>query len=72
MATAVRISEKLTIEARRYAQIEHRSMTGQIEYWANIGKCAIDNPDLSFDFIKDVLISVEELDHGEKSEYKFG
>ncbi|SMM99330.1 hypothetical protein SPONN_461 [uncultured Candidatus Thioglobus sp.] len=72
MATAVRISEKLTAEARRYAQIEHRSMTGQIEYWATIGKCAIDNPDLSFDFIKDVLVSVEELDCGEKSEYKFG
>ena len=72
MATAIRISESLSSEAKKYADIEYRSMAGQIEYWASIGKCAVENPDLSFDFIKDLLISVKELDQGEKSEYKFG
>ncbi len=71
MATAVRISEKLVTEARKYAHIEHRSITGQVEYWASVGKCAIDNPDLSFELIKDILMSVEELNQGEKSEYEF-
>ena len=39
MATAVRISERLVHEARKYSRIEQRSITGQIEYWAKIGKC---------------------------------
>lgn len=72
MTTVVRISEKLANEVKKYAHVEHRSITGQVEYWASIGKCAIENPDLSFDYIKDVLISVDELDQGERSEYKFG
>lgn len=72
MATAVRISDELANAAKKYAHIEHRSTTRQVEYWASIGKCAIENPDLSFEFIKDLLLSVEELDQGEKSEYQFG
>lgn len=72
MATAIRISEELVNEARKYSRIDHRSLTGQVEHWARIGKCAEENPDLPYNFIKELLIGVEELDHGEKSEYKFG
>ncbi len=45
MATAVRISENLLNDARTYSRFDHRSLTGQIEHWANIGKCAEENPD---------------------------
>ncbi|HDH04509.1 MAG TPA: hypothetical protein ENH01_02175 [Nitrospirae bacterium] len=72
MATAVRISEKLVDEARKFSRIEHRSLTGQIEYWATIGKCAEENPDLTYSLIKEILVGIEELERGEKSEYKFG
>lgn len=72
MATAIRISEELVNEARKYSRIDHRSLTGQVEHWARIGKCAEENPDLTYNFIKELLIGVEELDRGEKSEYKFG
>ena len=72
MATAVRISEELVNDAKKFSRIEHRSLTGQIEYWARMGKCAEENPDLTFVLIKDILIGVEELKQGEKSEYKFG
>ncbi len=72
MATAVRISEKLIGEARKYSKIDHRSLTGQIEHWAHIGKCAEENPDLTYDLIKEILTGIEELDQGEKTEYKFG
>lgn len=72
MATAVRISEKLVKEAKKYSRIDHRSITGQIEYWARLGKCAEENPDLPYSLIKDILIGVEELEQGERSEYKFG
>ncbi len=72
MSTAIRISEKLAEEARKYSAVEHRSITGQIEYWAMLGKSMEENPDLTFNLIKDILIGLEELKQGEKSEYKFG
>ena len=72
MATAVRISEKLVKEAKKYSHVDHRSITGQIEHWAKIGKCAEDNPDLTYSLIKEILIGLEELEQGERAEYKFG
>jgi len=72
MATAVRISKELVSEAKKYSRIEHRSVTGQIEHWAKIGKCAEENPDLTYSLIKEILMGIEELEQGERSEYKFG
>ncbi|MBF0275499.1 MAG: ParD-like family protein [Nitrospinae bacterium] len=72
MATAVRVSEELVQEARKFSRVDHRSITGQIEHWAKIGKCVEANPDLTYDLIKEILIGLEELEQGELSEYKFG
>ena len=72
MATAVRISENLLNEARKYSKVDHRSITGQIEHWARIGKCAEENPDLTYQLIKEILVGIQELDQGEKTEYTFG
>ena len=72
MASAVRISDKLVREAKLYSKVDNRSVTGQIEHWARIGKCAEENPDLSYSLIKEILIGLEELAKGESSEYKFG
>ncbi len=72
MATAVRISENLLNDARKFSKVDHRSITGQIEHWARIGKCAEENPDLTYDLIKEIFIGIQELDQGEKTEYTFG
>jgi len=72
MATSIRISEELVNEAKKYSRIDHRSITGQIEHWARIGKCIEENPDLTYSLIKEILIGIEELEQGESSEYKFG
>ena len=72
MATAVRISEELMSEAKKFSKVDHRSLTGQIEHWARIGKCAEENPDLTYDLIKEVFIGIEELNQDEKTEYTFG
>jgi len=72
MTTAVRVSGKLVKEAKIYSKIDKRSITGQIEHWARIGKCAEENPDLTYSFVKEILIGVAELEQGESSEYKFG
>lgn len=72
MPTTVRISDELLREARKYSKIDHRSLAGQVEHWAKIGKCAEENPDLTYDLIKEILIGIAELEHGEKEEYQFG
>jgi hypothetical protein len=71
MSTAIRISEKLAEEAKKYSAIEQRSITGQIEYWAMLGKNMEENPDLTYSLIKEILIGLEELKRGEKTEYRF-
>ncbi len=72
MATAVRVSEDLVKEAKIYSRIDKRSVTGQIEHWARIGKCAEENPDLTYSLIKEILIGLSELEQGASSEYRFG
>lgn len=71
MATAVRVSEDLVVAARKFSRIDHRSVAGQIEHWARLGKYAEENPDLPYTLIKEILVGLEELDRSEKTEYKF-
>ena len=35
-------------------------IAGQIEFWALIGKAALDNPDLSIYFVRDLLLAKAE------------
>jgi len=72
MPVAVKISEDLVSNARIYSRVNNRSLTGQIEFWAKIGKCAEENPDLTYDQIKEILLGLEELNDGKGTEYKFG
>jgi hypothetical protein len=72
MTTAVRITDELIREAKIYSKIDKRSLTGQIEHWAMIGKCAEENPDLTYALIKEIFIGLAELELGESSEYNFG
>jgi len=72
MATAVRVFDELVREAKIFSKIDQRSITGQIEHWAKIGKCAEENPDLTYGLIKEILIGLVELEQGESSEYNFG
>jgi hypothetical protein len=36
-----------------------------------MGKCVEENPDLPYSLIKEILIGLDELDLGEKTEYTF-
>ncbi len=65
MAINVKLSEKLVEQAKTYAQIQHRSVPKQIEYWSQIGKIAEENPDLPFSMIRDILIADQEPVIGE-------
>ena len=57
MGVPIRIDEVLYQEAKQAATAEHRTAPLQIQYWARIGKAALDNPDLPIDFIRDILIA---------------
>ena len=72
MGIAVRISDKLVSDAKIQSKVDNRSLTGQIEYWAKIGKIAEENPDLPYTLLKEILIGLEQLDSGQGIEYTFG
>ncbi len=57
MGVPIRISNDVYEAAKKVAKAECRSIPNQIEFWAKIGKCALDNPDMPVGFIYDILIS---------------
>ena len=72
MAKALKLSDDIVNDAKRYGEVYSRSATKQIEYWAGIGKIAEENPDLPYAFIKDILLAQAELRDGETVPYEFG
>jgi hypothetical protein len=72
MSTVIRISSDLADEAKIRSNVERRSVTAQIEYWAGIGKAVEENPDLPYSFIKETLLSLEEMKAKGNEEYAFG
>lgn len=57
MSMPVRIDDTLYEMARAQAHAERRTIAGQIEFWALIGKTSLDNPDLPVDFVRELLIA---------------
>jgi hypothetical protein len=57
MSTPVRIDDQLYAQAKVHAIAERRSIAGQVEFWAMVGKAALDNPDLPIDFVRDLLVA---------------
>jgi hypothetical protein len=72
VSSPVRIKETLYEEARARASAEHRSTAEQVSYWATLGKACEDNPDLPFNFVRDLLISKAEAEAGLLEEFQFG
>ena len=60
MGVPIRIDETIYKAAKKVASAECRSIPQQIEYWAKVGKCVLDNPDLPIEFLKDLLISKQQ------------
>jgi hypothetical protein len=72
MSVTVKLSDQLVKDARCFGEVYSRSVPKQIEYWSRIGKIAEENPDLSYGFIKDILMGQQEVLEGETTPYKFG
>jgi hypothetical protein len=59
-STSIRIDQQLYNLAKQDATLEHRSIAGQIEFWARVGRAALDNPDLPVSFVAESLASMAE------------
>lgn len=70
MAT-VKLSKDIVSEAKIMSKALNRSLAGQIEHWAKIGRLAEENPDLTYEFIKKILIAQQEAFAGKLEEYQF-
>ena len=58
--TSIRIDQALYEQAKVDAAAEHRTIAGQVEFWAKVGRAALDNPDLPVSFVADSLASLSE------------
>ncbi|OAM00648.1 TA system antitoxin ParD family protein [Wolbachia endosymbiont of Dactylopius coccus] len=52
------------------SMLQNRSMPQQIEHWAKVGQIVEDNPELSYNIIKEVLSGIEDTKLGNIEEYK--
>ncbi|MDP2751607.1 MAG: ParD-like family protein [Rhodocyclaceae bacterium] len=59
-STSIRIDQLLYDQAKVEAVAWHRTITGQIEFWAKVGRAALDNPDLPVSFVAESLVAIAE------------
>ncbi len=55
MSIAIRIDKELYNQAKKTAEAECRTVPLQITYWAQIGRAALDNPDIPVEMIRDII-----------------
>lgn len=55
MAVSVKLSDETVDTAREQAQVFQRTLGGQIDYWANIGRLAELYPGLTFDYLQKLM-----------------
>lgn len=70
MSSAVKLSSSIINDAKIISKALHRSVAGQIEHWAKIGKIAEENPEMNYEFIKDLLIAQQEAKSKNLTTYK--
>jgi hypothetical protein len=69
MSIAVSLDDTFVKQARLHANVEDRSLPMQILHWAKIGRIAEENPELSYHFIKDILLGMDDAQNGNVEEY---
>jgi hypothetical protein len=57
MSISIRVDDELYEAARYTAKAECRTIANQIEFWAKVGKAALENPDLPVELVQDLLLA---------------
>jgi hypothetical protein len=60
VSTTIPIDLRLYQQAEHDAQLSHRTVAQQIEFWARVGRAALENPDLPVNFIAESLLAMAE------------
>jgi len=60
MTILINLNTSLYKAAKATAILEQRTMAGQIEYWAKVGRAALNNPDLPIPLVVESLPSLSE------------
>ena len=68
----LRLSDELVNDAKVIGDVMSRSAAKQVEHWAKIGKIMEENPDLTYEFVRQALIAKAEINSGQVEEYQFG
>ncbi len=55
MAVSVKLSDETVTSARQQAQVFQRTLGGQVDYWAKIGRLAELHPGLTFDYLQKLM-----------------
>jgi hypothetical protein len=69
MAIEIKLCNKIVFEANVVAKVFKRSVADQIEHWIKIGQLAEENPNLTYEFIKNILIAQQEVDSNKLEKY---
>ncbi len=69
--SSIRLDQELVERASIMAKAYSRSPSKQIEHWAKIGEMMEDNPDLSYEFVRQAIISKAEKEAGKLEVYQF-
>ncbi|MCK0713630.1 ParD-like family protein [Chromohalobacter sarecensis] len=69
--SSVRLDQALIDKASVMGKAMNRSVPKQIEYWAKVGEIMEDNPDLSYEFVRQAIIAQAERDVGKLDAYEF-
>ena len=71
MSMPIRIDDELYEQAKTASKGECRTIAGQLEFWAKVGRAALDNPDLPVDFVRELLVARAE-DRNQLTTFKPG
>lgn len=69
MSVPIRIDKEFYNSTKATAKKQMRTIPKQIEFWAKVGRTAIENPDLPGNFIEGILNSLEEPNEPTKFEF---
>lgn len=60
MEKNVRLSNAIVLAAQQASEASDRTIKEQLEHWIKIGRLVEDNPDLTYEFIKNILKGQQE------------
>jgi len=70
MSITVNLDGEFEKIVQSHSILQNRSIPQQIEHWAKIGQIVEDNPELSYNIIKEILSDIEDAKLGNIEEYK--